>query len=78
MKKINSAIAFIALLLSISSCAKENNIIGSGSITFVGAIVDGGCSTQLDKNNFKTSCWNGEEMKETSYQLSPSKKLILI
>lgn len=74
MKKSVIAVCGLALLLSASTFAKEAKIIGSGTITFVGAIVEGNCQTNFNKNTFKTNCWNGTEMQESSYHLEPQKQ----
>ncbi|WP_235379063.1 hypothetical protein, partial [Proteus faecis] len=73
MNKIYIAATCLTLLLSTSTFAKENKVIGSGTITFVGAIVEGNCLIDTDKNTFKTSCWNGSEMQESQYQLERNK-----
>ncbi|OAT47073.1 hypothetical protein M997_1600 [Proteus hauseri ATCC 700826] len=53
------------LLLTAASFASENKVIGSGTITFVGTIVEGNCEMETNKNTFKTKCWNGVEMEES-------------
>ncbi|WP_193014317.1 MULTISPECIES: hypothetical protein [Gammaproteobacteria] len=73
MKKVYITAMCLALLFSTSSFSKENKVIGSGTITFVGAIVEGNCQMDTDKNTFKTSCWNGREMQESEYQLERNK-----
>ncbi len=73
LNKIYIAATCLTLLLSTSTFAKENKVIGSGTITFVGAIVEGNCLIDTDKNTFKTSCWNGSEMQESQYQLERNK-----
>ncbi|AYY80164.1 MULTISPECIES: hypothetical protein [Proteus] len=73
MKKIYITAICLSLLFSIPSFSKENKVIGSGTITFVGAIVEGNCLMDMDKNTFKTSCWDGKEMQESQYQLERNK-----
>ncbi|WP_099074938.1 hypothetical protein [Proteus alimentorum] len=73
MNKFYITATCLALLLSTSTFAKENKVIGSGTITFVGAIVEGNCLMDTEKNTFKTSCWNGSEMQESQYQLERNK-----
>ncbi|QIG06561.1 hypothetical protein [Proteus sp. ZN5] len=73
MNKFSIAATCLTLLLSTPSFSKDNKVIGSGTITFVGAIVEGNCLMDTDKNTFKTSCWNGNEMQESQYQLERNK-----
>lgn len=63
----------LAFLLSSSVMANNNKIIGSGTITFVGSIVEGNCMTNSVGNTFKTSCWNGSEMEEALHKIEPNK-----
>ena len=74
MKKLYIAAMCLPLLLIAPSFGKENKVIGSGTITFVGAIVEGNCLMDTDKNTFKTKCWNGSEMQESQYQLERNKQ----
>lgn len=73
MNKLYIATTCLTLLLSTPTLAKENKVIGSGTITFVGAIVEGNCLMDTDKNTFKTTCWNGTEMHEAQYKLESNK-----
>ncbi|MEQ4923978.1 hypothetical protein [Proteus hauseri] len=73
MKKICKVVSCLSLLLTTSLFANENRVIGSGTITFVGAIVEGNCEMENNKNTFKTRCWNGSEMEESRYHLEPNK-----
>ncbi len=70
----------LALLLSASTMANNNNnnnnnnkVIGSGTITFTGSIVEGNCMTNSIGNTFSTNCWNGTEMEETLHKIEPNK-----
>lgn len=74
MNKFCIAATCLTLLLSTPSFAKENKVIGSGTITFVGTIVEGNCQMNTEKNTFKTSCWNGREMQESQYQLESNQQ----
>lgn len=74
MKKISMATLCLTLLFSSHLFANENKVIGSGTITFVGAIVEGNCQMESDKNTFKTNCWNGDKMEESKYNLVPNKQ----
>ena len=62
MKKIPIVLACLGLLLTAPSLARESKVLGSTTITFVGAIVEGGCYASSEENTVKTSCWNGKEM----------------
>lgn len=64
----------LALLLSASTMANNNKVIGSGTITFTGSIVEGNCMTNSIGNTFSTNCWNGTEMEETLHKIEPNKK----
>ncbi|MEQ4923957.1 hypothetical protein [Proteus hauseri] len=74
MKKNLSIVACFAVLLSTSALADGNKLVGSGTITFTGNIVDGNCHVDSIGNTFNTSCWNGNEMETTSYNLIPHEK----
>ncbi|HCH49146.1 MAG TPA: hypothetical protein DEV59_00310 [Proteus sp.] len=74
MKKICKVVSCLFLLLTAASFASENKVIGSGTITFVGTIVEGNCEMETNKNTFKTKCWNGVEMEESRYHLEPNKQ----
>lgn len=74
MKKTSIVLACLGLLVSTLSLADENKVLGSTTITFVGAIVEGGCSTLSEENTVKTSCWNGSEMKEFQYKLDANQQ----
>ncbi|MEY1271665.1 hypothetical protein [Proteus mirabilis] len=74
MKKISIAVACLGLLLTTPSLANESKVLGSTTITFVGAIVEGGCFALSEQNTVKTSCWDGEEMKESQYKLKSNQQ----
>ncbi|WIV89680.1 hypothetical protein [Proteus appendicitidis] len=65
--------SFLALLLSAPAMANNNKVIGSGTITFTGSIIEGNCMTNSVGNTFKTNCWNGTEMEETLHNIEPNK-----
>ncbi|MCT8248071.1 hypothetical protein [Proteus faecis] len=63
----------LTLLLSLPAIANNNKTIGSGTITFIGSIVDGNCITDSVGNTFKANCWNGTEMEETLHKIEANK-----
>lgn len=73
MKKNLIISVCLALLLSTSAIAEENKTIGSGTITFIGAIVEGNCQVDSVESVLKTHCWNGHEMEEKDYNLESNK-----
>lgn len=73
MKKFLIIGMCLSFLLSAPTMANNNKIIGSGTITFTGSIVDGNCITNSVGNTFKTNCWNGTEMEETLHKIEPNK-----
>ncbi|WP_193014257.1 MULTISPECIES: hypothetical protein [Gammaproteobacteria] len=63
----------LAFLLSAPVIADTNKVIGSGTITFTGSIVEGNCMTDSVGHVFKTNCWNGVEMEEIQHRIEPNK-----
>ncbi|WP_239994665.1 hypothetical protein [Proteus hauseri] len=59
MKKICKVVSCLFLLLTAASFASENKVIGSGTITFVGTIVEGNCEMETNKNTLKQSVGMG-------------------
>lgn len=74
MKKIPIVLACLGLLLTAPSLARESKVLGSTTITFVGAIVEGGCFASSEENTVKTSFWNGKEMKDFQYKLDANQQ----
>ncbi|MBI6530144.1 type 1 fimbrial protein [Proteus vulgaris] len=62
----------LTLLLSAPTFANNNKVIGSGTITFTGSIVEGNCMIDSIGHIFKTNCWNGVEMEEIQYKIKPN------
>ncbi|MDS0788962.1 hypothetical protein OSB94_12735 [Proteus vulgaris] len=71
MKKNLIIGACLTLLLSATTLA-NNKVIGSGTITFTGSIVEGNCMIDSIGNIFKTNCWNGVEMEEIQHKIEPN------
>lgn len=54
------AISTFSYLSSSTAQAKEGNVVSSGTITFVGAIVFPPCETGAVNNSIQTKCWNNQ------------------